>query len=355
MYYIWNENFDNVYSYEKVGSPICTPMTFNTSRCGLTNKFKIEELDALTSGYKSQESFIEELAKYGDKYIKNSRFKSIVITHKRKGKVFNDDIIYNDLMIHNASKELIRKKNGSSSKDIILIDNSEVLLEFIDYIKQLALNDFAKKFIFDPYHFSGNSKDIMTANYLISDDILDNNGKIIKRGIRSLLSEYVFANCIYKQCLEMDEEINDSLEDIERISTQINYHIRSDYRVLRNLVVWESKFLQVLNDLKENSNNQKEKSSIIKLIEKIKIQKEYRNGLISLDSLEDFYRNNDEIDEECLYSSNISSTIENEELANMYKTGGIEEVMNFYDLDEIYGSQKNYQDAVKLGIIKEKK
>ena len=352
MYYIWNDHFENVESYVKTGSPICNPMIFDTSRCGLTDKFKIEELDALTSQYKDNKSFIEALLKYDNKYIKNENHSNIIITHKRKDNVYRDDIIYDDLMINKAAKELISKKKNKATGETVLISNDEVLLEFIEYIKGLVTNEYLRQFVLDSVSKYENNTDLIMLERLITDDVISKDGNLIKKGLKSLLSDYAFFCNVYSQCLETGESTEDVQKDIDKLNNQINYQIRGDYRVLRNLVAWENRLLKFLTELREGCGSYLENVTLSKLIDEIKIQKQYRNGNVELCTVETFYR-----DREFMYEdvSCSSQPIENKELSTMFQYGGIEEVMKNYDLDEIYGSTQNYKDAVKLGIVKERK
>ena len=91
---------------------------------------------------------------------------------------------------------------------------------------------------------------------------------------------------------------------------------------------------------------------IIKLqIKKLNLEKEYRNGRISF--CETLY-----IDEEDEYYSEISlneqsrpKRFQNQQIAELYKEGGIEAVMEGMDLDQILSYT---DDAIELGIIKRK-
>ena len=81
------------------------------------------------------------------------------------------------------------------------------------------------------------------------------------------------------------------------------------------------------------------------------LEKEYRNGRISF--CETLY-----IDEEEEYYSEISlneqsrpKRFQNQQIAELYKEGGIEAVMEGMDLDQILSYT---DDAIELGIIKRK-
>lgn len=352
MYSLWNEQFYNIESYTKHGYPKCTPMTFYEKKRGLTDKFKLEELDALTTQFKNKEDFVENLLKHGQNYISNTKYCNITMTHSRGNKIYQDDIIYGDLMINEVAREIMLKKKNKEDNEIVLIDESEKITEFIEYIKGLALNKTVRKYLIEPLsvtHLELN--DMYVLDKLVDSDVVKDD-VVIKKGLKGLLKEYIFATDAYKGCLEANEDTLEVEMDLEKINKKINKCIISDYRVFRNLIAWENRVATIFEKITETTKVEEKKVSYLKVLSEIKIQKKFRNNLVSVDVLNTFYGDLDYMFEEV--ESN-SASIENDELESTYEQGGIEEVMNNYDLDDIYGSSKNYESAIKLGIIKGKK
>ena len=95
MYSMWIDNFfDVAKSLSDKSSKKCIPFSFNINGKEAVTKFKIEELDMLTSTYKNEQAFVKDLLKYGDQYIKNEQNNPIIITHSKNGKTYLDDVIY---------------------------------------------------------------------------------------------------------------------------------------------------------------------------------------------------------------------------------------------------------------------
>ena len=352
MYSLWNDHFHNVEGYIRHGYPMCTPMTFNTGNRGLTDKFKLEELDALTTQYKDDSDFLENLSKYGQNYIKNHYYPVITMTHSKGNRVYQDDIIYKDLMVHEVSREIIYKKQNKEADTEVFINESEKMDEFIEYIKGLALNKYSRKYLLEPYTNHFDLEEARALDKLVDGDVVKDN-IVIKKGLKGFLSDYVFKYKIYQGCIEAGESTLEVEMDLDKINRKISDCIRGDYRVFRNLIAWENRFVKILENAKETSSVKDKKIEYSKLLAEIKVQKQFRNNLISSEVLHSFYR-----DLDCMFEEEAefgTAFTENEELTNAYQHGGIEEVMNNFDLDDIYGSKKNYDDAVKLGIIKGKK
>lgn len=350
MYSMWNNSFYSVLKHKQLK---CLPMAFNTSDRGIVTKFKIEELDALTSVYKDEDEFYKQLLKYGDTYIKGN-YKGIIITHTKNGIIYQDEPIYNDKMIRDMANEIRTRKKEKSPKKRVLLSNSEVLLEFIDYIKGLALNDHSYKYLLEPLLIEKNvsDEDKIILQNLIRDDVVNSQGKIIYHGLRNLLSQYRLYYNTYYQCIRLGEDIFDVANNLSKVEERINYTIRSDYRTLRNLVAWESQYLKVLQKQKDFITSQSEYEICFDLIQEVMFQKDFRNEKLSYEGLRAFYRDREMLS---IPISCQDKNIEDEEMLMFYQQGGIDEVMKNISIDEIYTSKAKYQDALKLGIVKEKK
>ena len=348
MYSLWNDNLSNVQEYIKKGYTRNHPLSFNTSNRGVVDKFKLEELDALTTQYKDEKDFVDALSKYGNKYIENPKYQNIIMVRTKGEHIYENDIIYNDLLLHQVAKEVINKKQNKTSGEKITIDNSDKVIGFINYIKRLATDENSKDFLLQPLIYNADDKNLIELNRLIDDDIVK-DGIVIKKGLKSLLSSYVYAVKTYNECIRIQESPLEALSEVDRYSKQINEYIRSDYRVFRNLIAWENRYYKTLEFLEKDSPL-KISAPYVKLIQEVKMQRQFRNGKLDQDILNVFYN---EWEEE--YDNEPPMTIQNETMLDLYNEGGVEEVMNHYSIGDIYESKENYETAVKLGIISKNK
>lgn len=351
MYSMWNADFtklkDSLTLYGRNTNQY-SPFLFKTAKGELSAKFKIEDLDFLTSIYKNEDQFYQKLSQYGDTYIKNNYTKNIIITYVSKEKIKKQEVIYDDLLIYKIANEYRIKKTHKASKEKIKLDNSKHLKHFINYIENLALNEDSRKYLIGPYPHFNDRYDLELSLYL-KDDI-KSEGYVIHKGLRSLLKDYVFYNNIYKECLKINEDTVEAENQLEEVKKKINNEIRSNYKDIRNLIVWENKYLEVLKkEFKETEDNIL-KNKINRLINEVQLQKKYRNGEVSEESLEIFY---EEIPEEL--EKNIKETqkldIVDEDMLNSYNEGGIEQLMNDIDIDEIYSSREKMKDLERIRNI----
>lgn len=359
MYSMWIDNyFDVAKSLGGESLKKCIPFAFNINGKKAVTKFKIEELDMLTSTYKNEQEFINDLLKYGDKYIKRESNNPVIITHSKNGKTYLDDVIYNDKLIALSASFLRREKSKKKSEKRILLKNSEKMLNFIEYIKGLALNPETRVYLLDPDSLGEDVsyKDKKHLKKLVKDDTktflgLNNQNEpeyhIVKRGIRTLLSEYIKYSSIYKEKKENEEALISIEKDLLDISEQINLYFRNDYRNLRNMVAWENKYLEVLEKQLEKNDTIDNRYKLLPKIEEVNYQKKYRNDFIDKEMLNNFY---DSLN--YLVLNDTNNFIENEEIDTLFKEGGIEAVMENIDIDIIYGS--SFNDAKKLGIVKKR-
>lgn len=347
MYRMYNCTFEELKNDKKI-RPFCFQVGTE-----LRDKFKIEELDLLTSRFESEEDFCLSLEKFKDKYVdKNKR--NIIITHDWSSKIYLDEPIYNDMMILISANELTqKKKNKSNSNKRVLLCNEYVQI-FINQIIRYAVRFDIYPYFLEPELLEGviSEDDILSLNKYIKEDFVK-NGRIIK-GLKPLLIEY---SRVYNKYIEygnrgfLRDEIVSRIDSIEE---EISYLIRSDYRNLRNLVAWENKYIEVLTKQLEGISSFYYKIKIRKQIEDIKMEKLYRNGMIDENELDKYYEDSSD---EFAYYNEVSNDVindhfnDNNDIYNLYKNGEIDEVMKYKDIDEIYDDSDNYKTAVELGIV----
>lgn len=341
-----------MYSMKFIEDDIIIPLQFNINGKNGVSKFKIEELDMLTSSYLSEEKLLQELLKYNCNNI--SRHGHLMITYDRNGESKEIPVIYNDKLIYQKAKE-IRVKKQKNDKDLILLEKDILLANFISFIKRLARDKNSRPYIIDqeslkdvPYKLRKELKK------LVKDDVKKINGKIsekynfevLEKGIRSLLSEYVL---LYDK-IDYKINYNESTLELEKekkiVEEMIDYYFKKDYRNLREMVAFENKYLEALEYefLNNNGNN---KLVVSTLIQEVRMQKAFRNGYLEQEDLNNLY--------DSLYIPVFIQSkefIENDIVRELFNEGGIPAIMEQLSADEIYG--KYLKDSKKLGIVKQK-
>lgn len=360
MYSIWIDSKKDVYAYLKdkdsKGVKKCYPLAFNINNRIGVDKFKIEEIDVLTSTFDDEQHFFSELLKFGDTYIKETPRNHPFITYHKKDIISDSPVIYNDRLIYLKANEIRRKKEKGKK---VLLENDELLKDFISFIKWLARNPISRKYLLDSDSLddsvSYTSKKALKR--LVSDDVKkylgEINGeaqyKILRRGIRSLLATYVKDYELLEKGRENEASTLTIQEELEQTEKEINLYFREDYRNLREMVAFENQYLEVLKESVKNNNCFSNRFLLSPLIREVILQKEVRNGETEKRVLDDFY-----LSLENPVAMEKPTFIENEEVRMLLQEGGISAVMEQLDADKIYGSHY-HGDIEKLGITKKKK
>ena len=268
----------------------------------LSHKFKLEELDCLTSLYPSEDALLTELAKSSQyQSMINSKSK-ITIVHKANKKLVSDDVIYDDKFLFRCAKEVRdRKKKGEKATDIYLTATKDVR-DFVSKIKNYLL-------------------DAETNELILSDKSIGSNPHL-----RELINNYV--SMIKEPNLEITQ-----IKWLQESEDKLNASLRK-YSIMRKFIVWEKKyknteiktdttFVQREIDV-EGLSKPIEESNMILNNKRIVPRKKY-----SLDEL---------LDDNLLYY--------------WYNQGGSAAVLQNMDLDDILQYSKTDLDAVGLGYLK---
>lgn len=290
-YKMWNTDFFTL----KYADTDIKPFVFKDKE-GTRDSLKIEEFDLITSRYDSFDSFYADLLKYG-KYVDGTD-KNIIITHEHKKKLYYDEMIFNDKMVETIASQV--KNNIHSKKDSLLIPSSSSLFYFINSIEDFAVTS-QYKYLLDPYNVKEITlNDMNILSSCVKGDI-EENGKVVKKGIRSLLIEY--REAYFKN----HENINNGLAnehskaEVDRLRIQIDACVRSSYKVFRDLVAWEKRYVKVLTKQFVDEKDNSKKLKLFKLIEDINMEKDLREGRIEYEDIYKYYedyRNNIGISED---------------------------------------------------------
>lgn len=364
MYYsMWNEKFENIRKdfYRNNGEiKNINRFSFNIDGRRNVESFRIEQLDFLTSLYKNEKDFIDELCKYQGYCMKNIRGnKPITITtlSKKNLKINDIPVIYDDYFINKITSEIrIKKlKRAESKKNLdkkykesnIILDNTEHLNDFVEYVKSLALNETSRKYLINPRM---SLREIpIDDRYILKDTLKDDkvlrNGTL-KKGLRSILNEYVNYKSYYDK-VKNDGYLTSGLDaNLRAINNGLLAHFSNDYHNIREVIIWEDR-LRIILEKQLSDAECLNKDNIKSLLNYVNLQKNYRNDKI--DKREWLYYQDaflfDKV--EPIYARN--RIIKDEKMLELFKLGGIAAVWEGMDADKIY---RNEEDAEQLGLIK---
>lgn len=351
-YRILNANFNEQLESEvfKGVRLIEKEIKLDVGRKSRSGEYKIEELDYFTAQYKNETDLYNELIKrnYIDKEF--STTESIIISHTSRSRLIQDDVIYDDKMISDAASFLISTKrnksfNQTSKEDKpILVDNNEVVLEFIEYIKHLALDKISRKYLLGPYPcFDDVSEEYLKS--MIPQEVFGIDGSLKTKGIVGLLKDYVNYSRIYEESNKNGEDRLEVIYALDNVNRKIDRLIRGNYRIFRNLVVWENRYEKILLKELETSKDPVVRNALSVLLTEIKIQRSYRNERVSKDTLDIFYEEKADMFE---YVPMENDYVNNEELERLYQDGGLENVMINMDTDALYSTESNIKDIEVL-------
>lgn len=330
------------------------------------NSFKIEEIDSLLCSFKNKEEFIEILKSHNISYLypEERTKEDLVLAYNVKGETKEDKIIFNDRLLFEQAINLRIRKKLAKKGEKVLTEYSERLINYIRFIKSLALNKTTSDYILNPKsisHLTSEEKALLNFSFLNSFNIKVNQGSTknyksyIKLGLQTLLRKYAVDTKQRQESLEKGISALDIEKEIDNTNKNIILFFREDYRNLRRMIVWEENYKEVLLSCLNKEELSDYDKEIIKVqLSKIDLAKRVRNSdAVTEDEM--FYLT---LDEKYIYSDLLNTKQTNTKffddprIAEFYADGGIENVMEQMDLDEILKSE---DDAIKLGIIQKQK
>lgn len=273
-----------------------------------STKALIEQIDYVTSIYKNIGEFFDYLRvnncltfnPYGAK-----------ITYRAKGEVRTKDLIFDNNLIHQAAKEMVRKKMRDERNAKVSIN--EDIKNLISRIKSYALNpDIFKKM---------------------------NSSKLFPYQAKKILEEYIN--------LSKDNYRNITLQaDLDEVNQRLEYNL-SDYMNLRGVCLWEQKYL-----LSEQNKKELETEEVDNQINISEYYEKYIQSAKTPDELEyerDMYNAAEEL-EKYAYESRIKSEVEisNEQIKEIFETGGLTALFEEYGI-ELY-DMLSYEEMIVVGI-----
>ncbi len=278
----------------------CIPIKFQKDN-ELTDKFTLEELDSLTSGYKDQYDFFKTLKEHNiyDNLFLDGIDKEFIIVYKNKGEYRKHDVIYNNSLLMSCAFEVRQEKKKHKQESEIVLTLTKELEAFIKQIKEYAVNN--------------------TEGFMQS--------RLVSYRLKEVLEEYI----ILKQ--NMTYQSREEYEYLNDVKNKISKYIRN-YKTLRKLIVWQQK------NIYNNKKNQKEEY----------IQQE-------LDILEPNYNETKQNSENEI---NLIIGEEEGDLMKWYKIGLQENHgdkaaaldMVFRNVEDIYSYPE--EELEKIGILKRK-
>lgn len=358
MYSMWIDSKKDVYNYlknkETDGVKKCYPLAFNIDgRIGV-KKFKIEELDMLTSQYEDEQNFLSDLLAYGDTYMKESPKNHIMITYHKGDIISSSPVIYNDRMIYLKANEIRRKKKKKEGK--VLLEMDPLLDDFITFMKRLARRKTSRRYMLSPDSLDDVSyTDKKALKKLMKDDVRKFLGevdgeaqyKVVEKGIKNLLMTYVKEIDLLEYNQENGISTLKVQEELEEVEEEIELYFRRDYRNLRTMVAFENKYLEVLEKSIKMDDSISNRIVVSPLIQEVRLQKKVRNGIEDRRTLEDYYISIDNP-----IAPKEPDFIDSEEVRLLLKEGGIAAVMEHLDADQLY--RQYLSDTERLGIVKQK-
>lgn len=358
MYYsMWNEKFENIRKdfYRNNGEiKNINRFSFNIDGRRNVESFRIEQLDFLTSLYKNEKDFIDELCKYQGYYIddpQNNKPITIATLNKKNLKIKNVPVIYNDKFINEITSEIRSKKlNRNKEKGKVILDNTEHLIDFVEYVKTLALNEISRKYLVNPR--TSLVDEIPIEDRYILKDFISGDKKLkngmIKRGLRSILTEYVGYKSFYDKMVNNGYLTLELDANLKTINNDLLMHFRSSYLNIREVIVWEDNLKRILEKQMQDKSCQN-RDEIENCLNYINFQRSYRNDIIDKNEFE-YYQYEFLYDKiEPLILNRKREPIKNEKMLQLFNEGGIAAVWEGMDADEVY---RNESDAVRLGIIR---
>lgn len=280
-YSMWNSDFFSL----KYANTTIKPFVFKDKN-GTRDSFKIEELDLITSKYESRDSFYNALEKFGDRYL-DGKNKDIIITHTHNGNLYYDEVIYNDKLVEKVVTQVMNNKD--IKKDNLPIPNSRGLSFFISYIEDIATSNQYEYLLYPERINDISPNDANILSSCIKKDILSDDGKVAKKGIHSLLCEYRDAYSKNRACLDVGAQNDYERAELDRVREKINRHVRSSYKVFRDLVAWQVRYYKVLTKRFIEEKDPAGKLKIYRLMADVSMEKELHEGKIDNNDMYDYY------------------------------------------------------------------
>ncbi len=358
-YKLYLDNIYDINNKEKETSPLGFNVLRKKDERELKYSFKIQEIDSLLCQFKSREDFVTELKKHKETYVKKDNKEYLVPTlvFENDGWSTKKEILYNNKFLARIALNFREKQRKAKSKEKIVLDKTDEISKFIKYVKSLATNETTRDFLLNPNKIDYlDSSDRKKLEKYFPSDIERYNKKEkskekIKPGLDTLLKEYLRYKKEYQTLRSRNESTLSIEADIRNINKEIENFFLENYQNIRSMLIWEEKYREILEKHINYEDVEEERYQIIKLQhQKVTLEKEVRNK----ESFRDEFSYIDEKELNDTLKEDKSTTLNNEDIEYLYKNGGIENIMNHIDLDDLY-SAKYRTDAETLGIIPKKR
>lgn len=343
-YQLWLDDYQDVLTYyrKKQGKYYldckkCEPLQFN-SKNKLKKFFSIKEIDSLTCSYQSEAAFLADLKKYGFSYFQDDSKDHLFLTYENKsGYIKQEEILYNNKLL---------RYYAIASRNISTLAPTNQLYEFIEYIKTLALNTTTSPYLLSPGKIADLSSDEKASLKKSLPQDISSKGHIIKLSLISYLKQYRDLSLQYK---DLDSTLEVDCE-LDFINKKIYSCFTESYQNLRQMMIWEKKYQEILKKKMQDSTDDAKKVVLKSQLDQVQTQQNYRNGVEDKRSSSKVL-SLEEAQASIMISDNAYNqytTIQNEFMMELFKKGGIEAVMENMSVDDIYN---NIEDAKRLGIL----
>ena len=313
------------------------------------DSFKIEDIDTFTSSQANEASAIKKLKEHRIDYLSNKEQltnKLTLVLHHNGTKEI--PIVYRDILLWRASINLRNKKKYAKTGEKVVMDKFDELIDFVEHLKRLAKNEFSKDYLLNLKNIKWlNKNEMIKLNVKSFDDTRKYSGNgygvydydTVKRGLRSFLTEYLKLDYIYNEKRNRNESTISVEQDLIDCNKDLINYFRSNYMNLRDAIVWEQNYLEILKNKAKSNISFSEKEEIIKEINYLEHEKKCRNK--EIERTEDY-----ELDEN-YYDKQIKMDFDDENLSYHYEHSDLDELMESTDLDDMTDNDKR-----RLGIIR---
>lgn len=260
-YSLWFDNFKDVQTYEikflsfskelqndaaiRRHYKICNRLSFQVNG-EIRDKFSIEEIDSLLTGYTSEDDFRRALSTYSKNYNINSKF-PLIATYKLRDEVKQLDLVYNSSLLQKyALLQRSRKKKKITDKKL---PKSNELQQFYQSLLRFVENTDTRELVFHPLQqpYNISMAEAQGLNQLLPPAIPNTSSS----SLRKVLEEY---SDLFDLCEQKRQDFLPAMEEEYELRikrTKIYDMICKDYQTLRKTILFMQRCQNIVQREKE--------------------------------------------------------------------------------------------------------